>query len=513
MNTKLFKNVAIILGCSIAAKVLSFIWEAILAAYLGTSDQADAFYMVSSIFGILYPILDLGIWKVFLPAYKTKLAIGEKKEADTLANIAITLFFLLSMALVLFVVVLAKPLTILVAPGFSAEKKAITAQYLCISAPAYLLMATASAVGAMLQSRERFFGSQLRELGTHISKILYIFICYRYFGIYAAITAMIVGSVFRLLIQLPFINWKWKFRFDFHFKDKDVSTMIKGLPSVALTAAITHINGLVDKMVASGSGNGAVSCLNYGYKLVSVFSGMISTAIGTAVYPTMIQHIAEKEEDKLRKLLVNISAVLGFLIIPITCFCMLFSKEVVSAAFERGAFDASAVAATSGVFSGYCIGMLFVGVSGIVTNVFYGYGDTKITMYISIAEVAINIVFNVIFVRFWGVAGLAVASSIAAIISLSIRGICMRKYITLNYWRILWEWGKLFLLSLAACLPPYFLVTKLMHINVYLTLVIGLGLSCMLYFLLAILFHIEAMDFAKNMLLKKLCKRENTIGE
>ena len=73
MNKKLVKNVGIILGCSIAAKVLSYIWEALIAAYLGASDQADALYMVTSIFGILYPILDLGIWKVFLPIYKTKL--------------------------------------------------------------------------------------------------------------------------------------------------------------------------------------------------------------------------------------------------------------------------------------------------------------------------------------------------------------------------------------------------------------------------------------------------------
>ena len=49
------------------------IWEATLAAFIGASNQADAFYMTTSIFGILYPILDLGIWKAFLPIYKTKL--------------------------------------------------------------------------------------------------------------------------------------------------------------------------------------------------------------------------------------------------------------------------------------------------------------------------------------------------------------------------------------------------------------------------------------------------------
>lgn len=502
MNKIFLKNVAIILGCSVVGKVLAFVWDAMLAAYLGASDQADAFYMVVSIFGILYPILDIGVWKVFLPAYKRKLATGASEDADRLANVAATLFFLLSIGLVLFVAVLAKPLTVLVAPGFTPEKKAITAQFLRISAPMYLLMASTSVVGAVLQSRDRFLGSQLREVGTHSSKILFVLVCYRYWGIYAAVIAMIVGSVFRLLIQLPFINWKWRFRFDFHFRDRDVMAMLRGLPSVALTATVSHINGLVDKIIASGTVVGAVSYLNYGNKLLHVFSGMISSAISTAVYPTIIQHIAKNEEDKLRKLITRIASVLGFVIIPITCFCLSFSEELVSAAFQRGAFDASAVTVTAGVFAGYCIGMLFMGVSGIVTNVFYGYGDTRISLYISMVNVTMNIVFNLIFVRLWGVVGLAVATSAAAIISLCIRTVYMKKYIVLEYGAILSMWGKLLGLSLAACLPPFFLMTRL-QINVYLTLIFSAAVSVVLYLLLASVFHVNMLSFLKEMLLKK----------
>lgn len=58
----------------------------------------------------------------------------------------------------------------------------------------------------------------------------------------------------------------------------------------------------------------------------------------------------------------------------------MFSTELVTVAFQRGAFDAAATATTSQVFVGYCLGMLFLGVTTVVTNVFYGYGDTKITM-------------------------------------------------------------------------------------------------------------------------------------
>ena len=510
MSKKTVKNVGIILGCSIAAKILSYIWEATLAAFLGASDQADAFYMTTSIFGILYPILDLGIWKVFLPIYKTKLVENNDKKAEEVANIAVTLFLTLSVALVLFLFVFAKPLVVIMAPGFAAEKRAITIEYLRISAPTYLLMATTSVIGAMLQSREKFLGSQIREIGTHVSKIIYVFIFYRFFGIYAAVTAMIIGSIFRLLIQLPFINWKWKFKLDFNFKSPDIVPMIKGIPSVAITATIAHINGLIDKMVASGIVSGAVSCLNYGNKLMHVFSGMISTAIATAVYPSIIQHIAKKEDEKLRILLCNVLCSLMFFIIPISIFCSLFSTELVTVAFQRGAFDASATSLTAGVFVAYCFGMLFLGITTVITNVFYGYGDTKITMYISIVEIALNIVFDLIFVRFWGVAGLAFATSISSVICLIIRLICLKKYITIGYKKVVIEGIKVIMLSVVACVIPYLLINRLIHLNVYLSLGVSLMISIGIYMVLAFVFHIKTLDFVRSLISNRLRRKKDS---
>ena len=503
MSTKLFKNVGIIMGCSIVAKILSYVLEAILAAFLGATDQADALFMTTSIFGILYPILDLGIWKVFLPVYKTKLVENNESKAEQIANTAVTLFLMLSVALVLFLLVFARPLVALMAPGYAPEKKAITIEFLRISAPTYLLMATASVVGAMLQSREKFLGSQIREIGTHASKIIFILICYRFWGIYAAVVSMIIGSVFRLLIQLPFVNWKWNFKLNFNFRDNDIVSMIKGLPSVAVTAAITHINGMVDKIVASGAASGAVSCLNYGHKLMNVFSGMISTAIATAVYPTIIQYIAEKDEKRLRGLLENVLSALMFLIIPISFFCFLFSDELVAAAFQRGAFDASATSMTASVFVGYSLGMLFIGVSTVITNVFYGYGDTRITMRISMLNIALNIVFDLIFVKFWGVAGLAFATSISAIICLMVRVVLLRKYVKLGYRIIAREGVKIIAIAFGACIVPFLLLNKLIRLNLYLSLVVSAIISVSIYLSLAVLLHIKTLDYVWSLVSKR----------
>ncbi len=504
MGNKTVKNVGIILGCAVVAKVLSYVWEATMASLFGISDQADALYMVTSIFGILYPILDLGIWKVFLPAYKKKLVEKEESKAEEIANISITFFLVLSVALVLFLIVLAKPIVALIAHGFDPEKRAMTIEYLRISAPTYFLMAAASVIGAMLQSRERFLGSQIREIGTHVSKLIYVFVTYKFFGIYAAVTAMIVGSIFRLLIQLPFINWKWKFRINFNFKNKDIVQMAKGLPSVALTAAIAHLNGIVDRTIASGAGSGSVASINYGHKLMNVFSGMISTAIATAVYPSMIQYITQKDEDRLREQINAVVCALMFFIVPVCIFCFLYSNELVTIAFQRGEFDSAATAITSSVFVGYCLGMLSIGIGTVITNVFYGFGDTRITLFISMGEIIINIILDLVFVRFWSVAGLAYATSIASIICLFVRFFLLRKYIKISYRPIITEFIKIAVISAVACAVPYLINYFVPIQSVYIRAMIGVAVCGGIYVLLSYVMHIRSMSFIAGLIKKTL---------
>ncbi len=504
MSKRTIHNVGIILACSIVARILSYIWEATLAATYGATDDTDALYMTSGIFFVVYPILDLGIWKVFLPIYKTKLVEKKDDLADQIANTAMTFFFILSFALLLLIIVCARPVVAMMAPGFSPEKKAVTVQYLRIASPYLIVVTLTSVIGAMLQSRERFLGSQVREIGTHISKIAYLCIFYRFLGIYAAVTSLIVGSIFRLLVQLPFINWKWKLRLNFNFRDKDFVPMIKGLPSVALTAAIQHINGMVDKVFASVSSSGSVACLNYGHRLLNVFSGMISYAVSAAVYPTMIQYIAQKQEDKLRELLKNVIFSLGFFIIPISCFCIFFSHNIVTVAFQRGAFDANATLLTSGVFTGYCIGMFFIGVSSVVTNVFYGYGDTKITLYISLMGIVINIVLDYMLIRLWGIVGLAMATSFSYIISLGIRFYLLKKFITVDYKSIGLELTKILGISIISCCVSFALFTKVPFSNAYILLFLNAGLFGIGYLLLAFLLKVKTLIIVENLVKSKV---------
>ena len=93
MNEKrILKNVGVVFAILILAKIAAFANDAILAAFIGTSADADAFYMVLGIQQVIYPMLSVGIWKVFLPEYKKNMVLNGEKAADIFANKIMILF-------------------------------------------------------------------------------------------------------------------------------------------------------------------------------------------------------------------------------------------------------------------------------------------------------------------------------------------------------------------------------------------------------------------------------------
>jgi len=107
----------------------------------------------------------------------------------------------------------------------------------------------------------------------------------------------------------------------------------------------------------------------------------------------------------------------------------MFSRELTTILFMRGAFNADSVNSVSIVFSAYAVGLCFSGVTNIIQLVFFAYGDTRTPMITSIIGITCNNIFNCILVRILGVYGIAIASSSAAVVtSICLLLILRKKY-------------------------------------------------------------------------------------
>lgn len=415
--SKIFKGTLIVSLMIFLAKIVSFISETTLAYSLGSSSEADIYYTIIGIQQIIYPMISIGVWKIFLPEYKKKLVLKKENDANQYSDKIITLFIIISIVFVILLIVFSKYVTIFVVPGFDKVSQSKVTTFLRFTSPMYLFLCVSTIYGAMLQSRNKFFGSQIREIVVQIPTIIASIFLYRKYGLYVLGLSLIVGSFLRFIIELPFVNWNYKFKPNIKFKDKDIFIFFKRLPSALLTASFTQIHSLIDKIVASGLSAGSIACLNYGVKVSTLISGLFSQAINTAVYPTIAGLIAEQNYKNLSNLINIVINIICFFIIPVSFGCIVFNYEIVNVLFARGAFQGKAIYTTGLILAGYSIGLIFTALITTINDILYCHGKANITMKISMFSCIMTLLLDLIVVNFFGVFGLALATSISSMIT------------------------------------------------------------------------------------------------
>ena len=505
IGNRILRGTIVIVLVGVLAKFTSFLAEAILAAYLGTTYQSDAYYMVASVQNVIYPMLSIGIWKVFLPLYKSYIAKGELGNAYSLTNKSLSFFSAISLGVVVLLLACAPIVISIVAPGFEGETRLLCIRLVRISAPMYVFIISSAVYASILQCHDKFLGSQIREVASHIPTIIAAIFFYKRFGIEVMAIALVVAGVLRLLIELPFVNWGYKYKPDFKLKTQEFSLMLKRLPSALISAGVSQLNTLVDKAMASTLPTGTVSGLNYGHKLMNVFSGLLSSAIATAMYPQMIELISLDKKEELGRLVVKIINIFCVLMMPITVACVLFRTELVSAVFQRGAFDESSTALTASVFALYCLGLFFIACNTVISNIFYGHGDTNTAMYISIANLGINVVLNLVLIHLWGVNGLALATSLSAIITFFVRLRFAEKYVKLDNKTMVVTAIKILFAAAIACMIPR-AVFWIHPMNKYLTLIVSAVIGVVVYLLMVKVLKVNEINDLFGLLKRKLKK-------
>ena len=507
---KIINGSLIIIAVSILAKFASFIAESINANYLGSDWRSDAFYTISSIQSVIYPMLSIGISKVFLPVYKRHLSAGEPDKADILANRMITFLAIITASVIALMMIFSEAVVSVVAPGFDEKTRTLCAELVRISSPMYLFIIFASTYSAMLHCHNRFFGSQIREVVSHIPPILCALLLYRRLGAENGIRAMaislLVGAICRLIIELPFVNWKYRYKPDFSFRDPEFKQTIAKLPPALVSACITELNHLVDRMMASSFAEGAISALHYASKLNNVFRGLLSTAVATAFYPQMVEMITLGEKEKLTRVVLKILNIFCILMIPVTLGCIAFQQPAIEAVYQRGKFTADNTAVTAPIFALYSIGLLFSACSSVLSNIFYGHGDTKRPMYISIIGLGINIGLNLLFSHLMGVKGLALATSVSAAVGMVIRILFVRKYLCVAWLKEGLTVLKILLAAAVSVGTAYFITRPIT--NCYLLLIAAVVICAGVYLLLTKLMRIETVNDVFALVKHKLKRKK-----
>ena len=116
------KTVSFMMLITLFGKILGMVREQLLAANYGTDMQAAAFLLASRIPRTFFDVIFASaISASFIPVFVEYLQKKGRQEAFSLANRFITMISTVTLLMMLLGMAFAKPLTLLIAPGYDVE--------------------------------------------------------------------------------------------------------------------------------------------------------------------------------------------------------------------------------------------------------------------------------------------------------------------------------------------------------------------------------------------------------
>jgi putative peptidoglycan lipid II flippase len=331
--------------------------------------------------------------------------------------------------MVAIVLMFTQPIVKIFASGFSGETLELAIRFTRISVFGIYFTSVINIFASYLQIHENYIIPALLGFPMNLVVIVSLFISTKT-NIYVIAIGNVLATASQLLLLIPFVRKTgYRYRPVLDLKDEYIRTMvIIALPVIA-GQSVNQINVLVDRTLASGIAVGGISALNYANRLNGFVQGLFVASISTVLYPMISKMAAENNIRGLKSSISEAISIINLLVIPATIGAMIFSKEIVTLLFGRGAFTPEAIDMTGGALFYYSMGMIAFGLRDILSRAFYALQDTKTPMINATIAVVINIILNIVLSKYLGIGGLALATSIAAIVGTLLLFITLRRKI------------------------------------------------------------------------------------
>lgn len=447
----LFRSIATFGGFTLLSRITGFFRDMVLANYLGAGMIADAFFVAFKLPNLFRSLFAEGAFTTaFVPMVSQKLVAEDKKSAILFASKAISLLAFVLMLFVLAMEFLMPWVVAVLAPGFAGDagKIELATELSRITFPFLLFISIVSFQSGILNSLNKFAAPAAAPVILNLMMVVAAVAFVPFgptaahgiaFGITLAGFLEILWLMFFLHRQGVYISPKTNIAAI--AKDPEIKTLFKRIAPGVLGAGVYQINMVVDTILVSLVGTGAISWLYYANRLQQLPLGVVGAAIGVAVLPILSKYIKTGESEKAKNVQSKAVEYGALLSIPAAVALIILAEPIINILFQHGKFGINETVMTTKAVVAYAVGLpAYVLVKALAPN-FFARGDTKTPVKYSIVVLGANLVFSVMLMIPFGHVGIASATTIAAFVSLwqYCRGLKKRGF---------WMWSKELMIKL-----------------------------------------------------------------
>jgi putative peptidoglycan lipid II flippase len=424
---RLARSAGLVGLATMVSRVLGLARDVVYAWRFGAGDQMDAFNVAFRIPNLVRDLFAEGAMSAaFVPTFTRDLAQRGKDSAWRLGNLVLSTLIIATLVLAAIGIALAWPIAAAFAGGYAAVpgKLELTVQLTRIMFPFLTLVAVAVAFMGMLNAMRYFFVPALSPAMFNVGAIVAAFAFVPImpaFGLHPAAGlafGTLLGGFLQAAVQWPALRREgFRFRFTIAPRDPGLREVLLLMGPGTLGLAAVQINQFVNTVLATSEGTGAVSWLNYAFRLIYLPIGLFGVSIATAAVPSISAMAARGDREGIRETISNGLRLMLMLNVPATVGLIVLAEPIVAIIYQRGSFTAADTPATAAALMFYAPGLLGYSAVKLATPAFYALRDSRTPVTISALSIAVNVALNLALVRAIGYRGLALGTAISALVN------------------------------------------------------------------------------------------------
>lgn len=412
---------------SLASRLLGVIRDRVLAGKFGAGNDLDIYFAAFRIPDLIYNLIVLGALSAgFIPVFISLIKDKDchkkdncdskksNKEAWILASNIINILAISLVFLSIIGFFFAPQLSSLIAPGFSLKDQQYTAILTRIMFFSPLLLGISGIFSGVLQSFKRFLVYSLAPIFYNLGIIFGAVFLVDIYGLRGLAWGVVIGAFLHLIIQVPAVlNLGFRHRFKINFKEKNTVKIFKMMPPRTMSLAVSQLNLLVITILASTLTSGSLAIFNLANNLQSFPVGIFGISFAIAAFPLLSE--SAKNKEKLAKNFSQTLRQILFFIVPATVLIIILRAQIVRVVLGSGNFDWNDTILTMNTLGFFALSLFAQASIPLLVRVFYAQEDSKTPFILGLFSIILNIILSWFLSKKIGVAGLALAFSIANI--------------------------------------------------------------------------------------------------
>lgn len=424
----LFKSIAAFGGITLISRITGFVRDMFLANFLGAGMVSDAFFVAFKLPNLFRNLFAEGAFtSAFVPMLSHKLVSEDKENALRFAARAISILAFILLLLVLFMEIIMPWLIPVLAPGFITKGGDIklATELSRITFPFLFFVSIVAFQSGVLNSFGRFAAPAAASIILNLMMIaaVFIFIPFNIAPAYSMAWSVLLAGILEILWLNYFLRREGiRLRPDFHLlqivRNPDIKTLFRRITPGILGAGVYQINMVVDTILVSLVGAGAISWLYYANRLQQLPLGVVGASISVALLPILSRQIKAGDQTQATHT-QNKAVEYGTLLsVPAAVALIVLAEPIINILFQHGRFGAFETQMTSQAVIAYSVGLPFYVIVKALTPNFFARGDTRAPVKYSIVVLITNLIFSLLLIKPFGHVGIASATTIAALVSL-----------------------------------------------------------------------------------------------